>query len=42
MPHPPDIVRTGLDVLLEKGLAPLRGRTVGIVTNHKPGNRHEV
>jgi len=39
MPHSPNLVRTGLDVLLEKGFAPLRGRTVGIVTNHTARTR---
>ena len=33
-PHSPNVVRTGLDVLLEKDLAPLQGKRVGIVTNH--------
>lgn len=39
MPHPPNIVRTGLDVLVEKDLALLRGKTVGIVTNHTARTR---
>lgn len=39
----PSNLLTGLDVLLEKDLAPLRGRTVGIITNHTGRNgRHWV
>ena len=35
-------VTTGIDVLLESGAAPLRGLTVGLITNHTGVNRRLV